>query len=635
MANYGAWRVTYTEGQWVVLSGPSSMVVMEPAPASASDLLDEVWGAVLGAESITALAATLTSFGLDRMPAMAVLFHTDRGLKALLRGAVELRDGDTGDLIASGVGADTWHEVVAGTPRVFLHLDEVDPNAMLQLPLVVGAARASAVLVDAAAPVAVGATQFVAAAAPGSTDVAQEAHVVASSAPEVAVAVETDVALYDEPVPADQGPTPQEPAAETEEEPPTPVEDVVDQPVETEERSGRYPEAVAPDEEIAQPSGAEPEAHEAWTPVAPVAEEVPVPETPQRIPEVAVEEPHPLVSDHLPEMPGQAADSEPSDDQEDSSVEPSGLLAEQPDPQAPVLVALHEPQFDEDPVPSYPAVPVEPTQVLDGRPPYAPGQDPDPRESEPAVRDDAFGTQFGNAVTGTTGPFGAQGFGSLIASATPGVTPVPAPADSSVPPTPPPVEPVIPVRSAVPAPGPKVLDPTSDHDGATIFATGIAATHKPAAVAAPETTVMASVCALGHPNRPGARSCRICGGIVDAHNSQLVNRPVLGAVTTEYGDKVPLRAPIIVGRAPARPEDDPEAELLRVPSPGHDISRSHVRISGRDWVIEVTDLHSTNGTVVTTSDGQTFRLAAGQTVTVGIGDQIDLGDGQLLTITAP
>ncbi len=37
---------------------------------------------------------------------------------------------------------------------------------------------------------------------------------------------------------------------------------------------------------------------------------------------------------------------------------------------------------------------------------------------------------------------------------------------------------------------------------------------------------------------------------------------------------------------------------MRVPSPGQDISRTHVKVAPGQWGIEVTDMHSTNGTVV-------------------------------------
>ncbi|NLH70207.1 MAG: FHA domain-containing protein [Brooklawnia sp.] len=93
--------------------------------------------------------------------------------------------------------------------------------------------------------------------------------------------------------------------------------------------------------------------------------------------------------------------------------------------------------------------------------------------------------------------------------------------------------------------------------------------------------------------------------------------------------------PVVVGRAPSVPGDDPEAEALRVPSPNHDISRTHLRIEPRGWQIEVTDLNSTNGTLVTSPDGQTRRLTPGQPSEVGLGWTIDIGDGQKILLEPP
>ena len=40
---FGAWRATYTHGRWVVLSGPTSMVIMQPAPPAATNLVNRLW----------------------------------------------------------------------------------------------------------------------------------------------------------------------------------------------------------------------------------------------------------------------------------------------------------------------------------------------------------------------------------------------------------------------------------------------------------------------------------------------------------------------------------------------------------------------------------------------------------------
>src|SRR5699024_1961640 len=64
----GYWRATYTPGSWIVLSGPTSMVVMQPAPASASNLLNSIWDVVVAGTSLQDVAERLAAFGLDKMP---------------------------------------------------------------------------------------------------------------------------------------------------------------------------------------------------------------------------------------------------------------------------------------------------------------------------------------------------------------------------------------------------------------------------------------------------------------------------------------------------------------------------------------------------------------------------------------
>ena len=50
-----AWRVTYTPGNWLVLSGPTMFVVMLPAPARASKLINDLWSDIVAAESVDGL----------------------------------------------------------------------------------------------------------------------------------------------------------------------------------------------------------------------------------------------------------------------------------------------------------------------------------------------------------------------------------------------------------------------------------------------------------------------------------------------------------------------------------------------------------------------------------------------------
>jgi pSer/pThr/pTyr-binding forkhead associated (FHA) protein len=68
--------------------------------------------------------------------------------------------------------------------------------------------------------------------------------------------------------------------------------------------------------------------------------------------------------------------------------------------------------------------------------------------------------------------------------------------------------------------------------------------------------------------------------------------------------------------------------LLTVPSPSHDISRTHLEVVPDGWRILVRDLHSTNGTVLLAPDGVTRRpLPPGESVPVPLGSVLELADG--------
>ncbi|QGN34717.1 FHA domain-containing protein [Microlunatus sp. Gsoil 973] len=143
------WRARYRRGDWLVLAGPTSLVVMQPAAPQWSDLINAVWEEVVSSASIEELGARLAAFKLDRMPDFAALFW-DRGqMRSLVRGGVSLVDPGTGRPIADGVGVRTWTEIgLGGLQRVELRAGEQSAVEELELPLVIGAANASRVLLD-------------------------------------------------------------------------------------------------------------------------------------------------------------------------------------------------------------------------------------------------------------------------------------------------------------------------------------------------------------------------------------------------------------------------------------------------------------------------------------------------------
>ncbi|GAB2584248.1 FHA domain-containing protein [Microlunatus antarcticus] len=146
----GRWRATYTPGSWLLLCGPAAAVVLEPADPSWSDLVETLWDEVLAAESIADVAARLAWYRIDSMPSFAAFFWGADGMRSLVRGAVRVVDADSGELVATGEGVQTWVETGLGDLRqVRVELPAERPDGVFPLPLVVGAVGVSAVFLDA------------------------------------------------------------------------------------------------------------------------------------------------------------------------------------------------------------------------------------------------------------------------------------------------------------------------------------------------------------------------------------------------------------------------------------------------------------------------------------------------------
>jgi hypothetical protein len=107
------------------------------------------------------------------------------------------------------------------------------------------------------------------------------------------------------------------------------------------------------------------------------------------------------------------------------------------------------------------------------------------------------------------------------------------------------------------------------------------------------------------------------------------------------GDEVPVDRAIVIGRAPeARRFNDTEQPLLiTVPSPHLEISSTHIEVrpgAGADHgSAVVTDLGSTNGTVLVQPGLGPEDLAPGVAVQLIPGAIIDLGDGVTIKVTSP
>jgi FHA domain len=107
------------------------------------------------------------------------------------------------------------------------------------------------------------------------------------------------------------------------------------------------------------------------------------------------------------------------------------------------------------------------------------------------------------------------------------------------------------------------------------------------------------------------------------------------------GDLVDVDRALVIGRAPEarRFNDTEQPRLITVPSPHLEVSSTHIEVrpgSGADHgSAVVTDLGSTNGTVLVQPGLGPEDLAPGVPVQLVPGAIIDLGDGVTIQVTSP
>jgi hypothetical protein len=89
-----------------------------------------------------------------------------------------------------------------------------------------------------------------------------------------------------------------------------------------------------------------------------------------------------------------------------------------------------------------------------------------------------------------------------------------------------------------------------------------------------------------------------------------------------------------IGRNPSRPRvlRDGLPRLVQVPSVAREVSSTHLEIRQRGASVVVTDLRSTNGTIVNIPGGTPTKLRQGESMVVTPGTLIDIGDGNLVEI---
>ncbi|MFT4083082.1 MAG: FHA domain-containing protein, partial [Nocardioides sp.] len=166
----------------------------------------------------------------------------------------------------------------------------------------------------------------------------------------------------------------------------------------------------------------------------------------------------------------------------------------------------------------------------------------------------------------------------------------------------------MPESAVPPAPVPPAPEP-DDHDGLT------------RAGAAPEP--------IGRPGIPGQPE------------APAVTAYAVARLEFSSGDRVDVDRVVLVGRAPesGRFSQSEQPMLVRVPSPHQEISSTHCEIrpgTGVDHgAAVITDLGSTNGTVLVQPGLGPEELRPGVPVQLMPGAIIDLGDGLTIRVSQP
>ena len=99
-------------------------------------------------------------------------------------------------------------------------------------------------------------------------------------------------------------------------------------------------------------------------------------------------------------------------------------------------------------------------------------------------------------------------------------------------------------------------------------------------------------------------------------------------------EAIALDRPVRIGRRPSTPRISAGAppRLLRVVSPQSEVSANHIEVRQLGTSVIVTDLRSTNGTVVLVPGSTPRKLLQGESVVVSPGTLVDIGDENILQI---
>lgn len=142
--------------------------------------------------------------------------------------------------------------------------------------------------------------------------------------------------------------------------------------------------------------------------------------------------------------------------------------------------------------------------------------------------------------------------------------------------------------------------------------------------------VPALICPAGHANPPSEACCRRCAAALPP-DPVVVSRPALGELRLSAGDVISLDRDVVMGRNPkadfAGTDGEERPHIVKLTSADGDISRTHLRVTLDGWHVLVTDLNSTNGTLVTLPGRETEQLRPGHPMPIKPGTVVTLADG--------
>lgn len=99
-------------------------------------------------------------------------------------------------------------------------------------------------------------------------------------------------------------------------------------------------------------------------------------------------------------------------------------------------------------------------------------------------------------------------------------------------------------------------------------------------------------------------------------------------------EPIEMDVPAYIGRRPSSPRivTGVVPRLVRVPSPLSEVSGTHLELRQVGGSIVVTDMKSTNGSIVVVPGSAPRKLRQGESVVVSPGTLVDIGDGNIIEI---